>query len=87
MPKCQFPDGIVIKPDGVNELDPCMYVRKKIHKNVTVFIEQCSICGHVHIAWKTQENTESTIFEELVENKDSGCIIKRVIKIEEEEND
>lgn len=23
--KCQFSDGIIIKPDGINELDPCIY--------------------------------------------------------------
>ena len=32
--KCQWPDGITIKPDGVNELDPCQYKTAEIHKNV-----------------------------------------------------
>ena len=33
--KCSMPDGLVIKPDGVNELDPCLYRRKRLYTNCT----------------------------------------------------
>lgn len=65
--KCQFPDGITIKPDGVNELDPCTYVLMEEHRNVTVRVYQCPKCGSVDISWVKQDDTESTIFEELEE--------------------
>lgn len=47
MPKCQFPDGITIKPDGVNELDPCIYEEVEKWENVTVIILKCKRCGHI----------------------------------------
>ena len=34
--KCQFPDGVVIKPDGVNVLDPCFYEEIEVVKHCTV---------------------------------------------------
>lgn len=34
MDKYTFPDGVTIKPDGLHELDPCMYKLKEIHRNV-----------------------------------------------------
>ena len=65
--KCQFPDGITIKPDGVNDLDPCVYNLMEEHRNVTVRVYQCPKCGSVDISWVKQDDTESTIFEELEE--------------------
>lgn len=65
MPKCQFPKGLVIKPDGVNELDPCMYDLMEEHRNVTVKVYRCSKCGSIDISWEKQDDTESTIFEVL----------------------
>ena len=56
--KCQFPDGIVIKPDGKNELDPCVYETVSVLRNVTVEILKCKRCGHMEIAWRRQEDTE-----------------------------
>ncbi len=63
--KCQFSNGIIIKPNGVNELDPCIYDLMEEHQNVTVRVYQCAICGSVDISWEKQDDTESTIFRDL----------------------
>lgn len=63
-PKCTFPDGMIIKPDGVNELDPCYYVEKEIHRNVTVIVSVCKNCGHVMLSWLKQDNTEDEYYNE-----------------------
>lgn len=55
-PKCSF-NGITIKPDGVNELDPCKYVEIEKYSNVTVSIRRCEKCGHIDIVWYRQDNT------------------------------
>ena len=57
--KCSWPDGMIIKPDGVNELDPCIYETIEIHHNVTVEVNRCIHCGHVELSWYRQDNTES----------------------------
>lgn len=57
MDKCKFPDGIVIKPDGVNELDPCIYEDIQVIHNVTVTVAKCKKCGYIDIAWKRQEDS------------------------------
>jgi hypothetical protein len=62
--KCSFPDGVTIKPDGETELDPCMYVVKEIHKNVTVKVSKCERCGTVDVSWEAQDNTESEFMED-----------------------
>lgn len=39
--KCTFGDEITritIKPDGANELDPCLYEEIETYKNVTVHV-------------------------------------------------
>ena len=56
--KCQFPDGVTIKPDGVNELDPCVYVDIEMFTNVTVIISKCKKCGHIDIGWQATDDTE-----------------------------
>lgn len=58
MCKCKLPDGVTIKPDGVNELDPCMYMTTEIYTNVTVEIRECVNCGHVDVVWHKQDDTE-----------------------------
>lgn len=63
--RCRFPGGVVIKPDGVNGLDPCVYKSKEVHTNVTVTVSQCVRCGHVAIEWKRQDDTEDIIYEPL----------------------
>lgn len=55
--KCSFGDT-VIKPDGINELDPCIYEEMEKYANVTVTISRCKKCGHVDISWERQEDTE-----------------------------
>ena len=55
--KCAFGDGISVKPDGVNELDPCLYEEIEAYENVTVHILQCVRCGHVMVEWERQDNT------------------------------
>lgn len=58
MSKCQFPNGIIVKPDGINELDPCVYEEIERLKNVTVSIRKCKVCGYIDIAWERQDDTE-----------------------------
>ena len=55
--KCKFPDGMQVKLDGKNELDPCIYEEIERYENVTVIVSQCVNCGHIDIAWKRQPNT------------------------------
>lgn len=56
--KCSFGEGISVKPDGINELDPCIYEDAEIHTNVTVVVKRCVKCGHIEILWHRQDNTE-----------------------------
>lgn len=58
MHKCKFPDGITIKPDGIHELDPCIYEEIERYANVTVSIRRCKNCGNIDISWYRQEDTE-----------------------------
>lgn len=58
MDKCKFPDGVVIKPDGASELDPCVYDVVERYRNVTVEVRKCKVCGCIDIAWRRQEDTE-----------------------------
>lgn len=57
MEKCKHPDGVVIKPDGVHELDPCVYEEIEKYANVSVTVSRCRYCGHIDIAWSRQEDT------------------------------
>lgn len=57
-PKCKHPDGIIFKPDGVNELDPCIYRDIQKVRNVTVTVSRCIRCGHIDISWQRQEDSE-----------------------------
>lgn len=55
---CDCNPNVVIKPDGVNELDPCVYVVDEVYVNVTVEISHCEKCGKINISWFKQDNTE-----------------------------
>ena len=55
--KCSFGDGITIKPDGVTELDPCIYVETEAYENVTVHVLRCLKCGHTEVEWERQPDT------------------------------
>ena len=57
MNKCSFHDGVTIKPDGINELDPCIYQEIERYANVTISISRCAKCGHIDISWVRQEDT------------------------------
>lgn len=90
--RCRMPEGITIKPDGEHELDPCTYVLKEVHRNVTVEILQCRECGHVSIGWYPQEDTEDEYLGELSEDspeEDDGAVRIQFRKEEnnEEENE
>lgn len=58
MHKCEFPNGMVVKPDGINELDPCIYEEIERYANVTISISRCKVCGNINISWFRQEDTE-----------------------------
>ena len=55
--KCSFND-ITIKPDGINELDPCIYEDIEMYTNVTVIVSRCKNCGQIELSWLRQDNTE-----------------------------
>lgn len=57
MDKCDFAPGITIKPNGEDELDPCLYKEVARFRNVTVSIRECQRCGNVDVAWFRQEDT------------------------------
>ena len=58
MYRCRFPDGLTIKPDGQNELDPCFYDVVEEYRNVTVRVLRCRNCGRIELEWERQDNTE-----------------------------
>lgn len=58
--KCSFGD-ITIKPDGINELDLCVYEDIEMYANVTVIISRCKKCGHIEVSWMRQDNTEEIL--------------------------
>lgn len=55
--KCKFPDGVKVKPDGENELDPCIYETRQVFTNCIVEICNCKKCGHVSVSWRRTEDT------------------------------
>ena len=59
MNRCRFPDGVVIKPDGVNELDPCLYEEIETVEHCTVHILRCQRCGHIEIEWDRDQPDDS----------------------------
>lgn len=63
--RCRHPEGVTIKPDGVNKLLPCQLDLKEIHRNVTVHVFQCPVCGHVDLSWYEQDDSEHIILGEL----------------------
>ena len=56
--KCEFPDGVIIKPDGENELDPCIYSVKHVYTNCIVEVCECEKCGNVSVSWRKTDMTE-----------------------------
>lgn len=58
MSKCSFGD-VTIKPDGVNELDPCVYDEVETIKHCTVRVLKCRRCGNIEIEWEREYDDES----------------------------
>lgn len=71
-PKCSYPKGWTVKPDGIHELVPCdfeevgvyrnatvqvLLEEVRIYRNVTVQVLRCKRCGRESIGWYRQENT------------------------------
>lgn len=55
---CEFPEGIVVKPDGIHELEfPCRFREAEKYANVTVTISYCKNCGRQLIEWTRQSDT------------------------------
>ena len=67
--KCQFPNGMSIKPDGIHSVDPCVYEDIEMHTNVTVIVSRCKNCGNIEISWHRQEDT---IDYDLTEDNNEG---------------
>lgn len=65
MKKCSFPHGMFIRPDGLNELDPCEYDLTEIHRNVDVQVLKCRNCGHVEVEWIRREDTVDDVFDKV----------------------
>ena len=68
MGKCSFGNGVVVRPNGVDELDPCIYETIEIHRNVDVEILRCRRCGHIDIVWYRTDDTEDEIIEQEITN-------------------
>ena len=58
--KCSF-GNVIVKPDGVNELDPCDYQIVEKYSNVTIEILRCKKCGHMEVLWHRQDDTEDIL--------------------------
>lgn len=56
--KCSWGDGLVIKPDGEHELDPCIYRDVELYHNVTIIVSKCVKCGNTIFTWMKQDDTE-----------------------------
>ena len=67
--KCQFPNGMSIKPDGIHSVDPCVYEDIEMHTNVTVVVSRCKNCANIEISWHRQEDT---IDYDLTEDNNEG---------------
>ena len=55
--RCRRFLGMILKPDGIHELDPCRYIETERYENVTVSICRCKRCGHQMLEWRRQPNT------------------------------
>lgn len=53
--KCEWPDGISFRPDGVNELDPCLYEDvESIYISslgITIIVSKCVRCGNIDVSY------------------------------------
>lgn len=65
MKKCKFDNNVIIKPDGVNELDPCVYETIEYYTNVDVEIVKCKKCGNIEVWWHRTPETEKIDLDEV----------------------
>ena len=65
MKKCKFDSDVIIKPDGINELDPCVYETIEFYTNANVEVVKCKYCGNIDIRWYRTENTEEIDLEDV----------------------
>ncbi len=63
--KCEYHNGISIKPDGRSELDPCIYDVVEVHKNVDVEVSRCRKCGHIEVNWIRRDDTIDDVFDNI----------------------
>jgi hypothetical protein len=65
MKKCKFDSDVIIKPDGINELDPCVYKTIEFYTNVNIEVAKCKNCGNIDIRWYRTANTEKIDLEDV----------------------
>jgi hypothetical protein len=58
MGDCTYPEGMSWKPDGVHDVDPCVYQDIEMHTNATVIVSRCVKCGKIILSWLRTEDTE-----------------------------
>lgn len=55
MKKCEWPDGVAIRPNGADELDPCVYdTVEETAMPISGYrfrLLRCVNCGHEEIEW------------------------------------
>lgn len=56
--KCKFLDNAIVKPDGINELDPCLYETEAVYTNCIVEISKCVNCGNISVSWRRTDRTQ-----------------------------
>lgn len=54
--KCSHPNGFKILPDGVHELDPCVYEEVESYANVRLTLLKCKKCGHMDFEWRYEKD-------------------------------
>ena len=68
--ECKYPEGFVIRPDGIHDLDPCIFEEDEVWKNVVVQILKCKRCGKISIGWyKTPNSIKVNSLEEALEGE------------------
>lgn len=58
MSRCIWPDGMEIRPDGVNALDPCVFDELETVEGATVTVLRCRYCGRIEVSWHRPKEEE-----------------------------
>ena len=56
--KCASIEGVIIKPDGIHELDPCIYEEIETHYGCMVKVLKCEKCGNIEVEWFKSDEEE-----------------------------